>query len=71
MDTKKLWAALQGLQAGGGGGSNAIVNQAVLCLVENEMVVVHVNLQHGVGFFTYYVPVHFLHDDDDDDDDEY
>ena len=79
MDTKKLWAALQGLQhssysypsaGGGGGGGNSnspMASQAVLCLVENEMVVLHVNLLHGVGFYTYYVPVHFLHDDDEDD----
>ena len=76
MDTKKLGAALQGLQnsssssSASGSGGNAIVNQAVLCLVENEMVVVHVNLQYGVGFFTYYVPVHFLLDEDDDDDED-
>ena len=57
MDTKKLWASLQW--------QPQAASQAVLCLVENEMLVVHVSLQPStVGFFTYYVPVHFLQEDD-------
>jgi hypothetical protein len=32
-------------------------------MIENEMMVVHVVLQpEDVGFFTYYIPVHFLSD---------
>jgi len=56
MDTKKLWASLSGLQ------QQSHISQAVLCLVENEMVVLHISL-HSVGFFTYYVPVHFLNEE--------
>jgi hypothetical protein len=39
------------------------VSSAVLCMVENEMLVLHVTLfPESVGFFTFYVPVHFLSD---------
>ena len=61
VDAKKLYACLQWqahLHIG------AAVSSAVLCMVENEMLVLHVTLNPGsVGFFTYYVPVHFLSDD--------
>eukprot|EP00536_Pseudo-nitzschia_multiseries_P003462 jgi/Psemu1/284434/fgenesh1_pg.53_\ len=41
------------------------VSCSLLGMVPNEMVVVHVVLNPPtVGFFTYYLPVHFLHDDD-------
>lgn len=63
MDTKKLSACLHWQQH-----QSQLVSSALLCLVENEMVVLHVNLSPGnVGFFTYYVPVHFLSSDPCDD----
>jgi hypothetical protein len=44
-------------------------HRAVLCLLENEMVVVHVDLRPpALGFQTYYVPVHYLSPDGDEDD---
>ena len=49
IDTKKLCASLP--QHG----------PALVCFVENEMLVVHVQL--AVGFCTHYVPVHFLSND--------
>ena len=40
-------------------------SSAILCLVENEMLVLHVSLNPGaIGFFTYYVPIHYLPPDD-------
>jgi hypothetical protein len=33
-----------------------------LCMVENEMLVMHVDL--AIGFFTYYIPVLFLQEDE-------
>lgn len=79
VDTKKLSACLQwqanssGNSSGGGGGgghsnyhsvSNALVSSTLLCLVQNEMLIVHAILQPAsVGFFTYYVPVHYLSED--------
>jgi Hus1-like protein len=63
IDTKKLCASLHWQQQ-----QAQMVSSALLCLVENEMVVLHVNLNPGnVGFFTYYVPVHFLSSDPCDD----
>jgi HUS1 checkpoint protein len=60
VDTKKLATALAWQQPQ----SQNMVQSALLCLVENEMLVVHVNLNpENVGFFTYYVPVHFLSSD--------
>jgi len=57
VDTKKLWASLQWQQQPLLGW----ISSALLCLVENEMLVVHAVLHPpSVGFFTYYVPVHFL-----------
>lgn len=41
------------------------VTSCLLGLVANEMLVLHILLKPDrVGFFTYYLPVHFLHDDD-------
>jgi HUS1 checkpoint protein len=55
VDTKKLCASFQWQQ------QFQLVSSAVLCLVENEMLVLHASLNPAqVGFFTYYVPVHFL-----------
>jgi hypothetical protein len=40
--------------------------RAVLCLAENEMVILHVDLHPpGIGFQTYYVPVLYLAPDED------
>jgi HUS1 checkpoint protein len=62
VDTKKFAASLQWQ------GQPHIVSSALLCFVENEMIVVHVNLNPiNVGFFTYYVPVHYLSKDPYDD----
>ena len=42
------------------------VTSCLLGLVSNEMLVLHVLLKpETVGFFTYYLPVHFLRDDED------
>uniref|UniRef100_A0A7S2A7M3 Checkpoint protein n=1 Tax=Trieres chinensis TaxID=1514140 RepID=A0A7S2A7M3_TRICV len=61
VDSKKLNACLhwQGTMVLG-----RSVEKAVLCMVENEMLVLHCMLNPGeIGFFTYYVPVHFLSPD--------
>lgn len=60
VDSKKMNACLhwQGTMALG-----RAVEKAVLCMVENEMLVVHCMLNPGIGFFTYYVPCHFLSPD--------
>jgi hypothetical protein len=72
VDTKKLAASLQWQTGSGGfgghntgGGSNngnhALVSSTLFCLVPNEMLILHAILQPAsVGFFTYYVPVHYL-----------
>ena len=58
VDTKKLSACLQWQAT-----MNKNVSSSLLCMVENEMLVLHVVLNPGsVGFFTYYVPVHYLSD---------
>jgi len=55
VDTKKLSQSLLWQQ------SNLSASSASLCMVENEMLVLHVLLDPAsIGFFTYYVPVHFL-----------
>jgi hypothetical protein len=60
VDTKKLSACLQWQAT-----MSKHVSSARLCMVENEMLVLHVLLKPlQVGFFTYYVPVHFLSSDD-------
>lgn len=46
------------------------VTSCLLGLVANEMLVLHILLKPDrVGFFTYYLPVHFLHEEEEDDDD--
>jgi HUS1 checkpoint protein len=60
LDSKKLLAALQ-WQASMARGT---VGSYILCLIDDEMLVVHVVLSpEDVGFFTYYVPVHFVSHD--------
>lgn len=60
IDSKKLLAALQWQSSMARG----TVSSYIICLIENEMMVVHVCLApEDVGFFTYYVPVHFLSTD--------
>jgi len=57
IDSKKLLASLQ-WQSSMARGS---VSSYIICMIENEMMVVHVVLNpEDVGFFTYYIPVHFL-----------
>lgn len=66
VDTKKLCASLQWQhqQQQQPSSSSSMVSQALLCLVKNEMLVVHVVLHPpALGFFTYYVPVHYLPED--------
>jgi HUS1 checkpoint protein len=59
IDSKKLLAALQWQSTMGRGA----VGSYIICMIENEMMVVHVMLNpEELGFFTYYVPVHFLGD---------
>ena len=61
LDSKKLLAALQWQQSM----SRFTVRSYILCMIHNEMMVVHVILNpEELGFFTYYVPVHYLGDDD-------
>lgn len=56
VDSKKLLASLQW--------SNSSVSSYILCMIENEMLVVHVLLNpEDVGFFTYYIPVHYMSHD--------
>jgi len=40
--------------------SNRDVSSAVLCMWENEMLVLDVTLNPEIGRFMYYVPVHYL-----------
>jgi HUS1 checkpoint protein len=54
VDTKKLYACLQWQQY------TQLFSSGLLCLVENEALVIHVVLNPEVGFFTYYLPVHYL-----------
>jgi HUS1 checkpoint protein len=62
VDCKKLSACLQWQQQTG------LVSSALLCLVENEALVLHCMLNPAeVGFFTYYIPLHFLSHDPRDD----
>lgn len=40
------------------------VSSSTICMIENEMLVLHIVLNPTtVGFFTYYIPVHFLHEE--------
>ena len=60
VDSKKLLASLQ-WQSSMAKGS---VSSYIVCMIQNEMMVVHVVLNpEDVGFFTYYIPVHFLSPD--------
>ena len=61
IDTKKLVACLQWQQ------SSLIpnVSRALMCFIENEMLVLYVTLNpENLGFLTYYLPVHFLSEDE-------
>jgi len=61
VDSKKLLGCLQWQNTLFIGGA---VSSAVLCMVENEMLVLHVMLNPSeVGFFTYYIPVHYISED--------
>ena len=41
------------------------VSSALLCMVKNEMFILHVFLNPTeLGFFTFYIPVFFISDDD-------
>mmetsp|Transcript_23097 Transcript_23097/g.53586 ORF Transcript_23097/g.53586 Transcript_23097/m.53586 type:complete len:145 (-) Transcript_23097:609-1043(-) len=56
VDTKKLSTCLQWQTT-----MYKSISSALLCMVENEMLLIHVILKPAsVGFFTYYVPVHFI-----------
>ncbi|KAL7577043.1 hypothetical protein ACA910_006785 [Epithemia clementina (nom. ined.)] len=76
VDTKKLALCLQwqGGQPHQGASvssssSFSLASTALLCWVENEALVLHVLLNPShVGFFTYYIPVHFLSASEDEDD---
>jgi len=58
LDSKKLLSSLQ-WQSVLSLGRN--VHSAILCMAENEMLVLHVLLNpRSLGFFTYYVPVNFI-----------
>lgn len=61
MDSKKLSSSLQWQQ-------NMIkgaVNSYIVCMIQNEMMVVHVMLNpEELGFFTYYIPVYYLGGDE-------
>ena len=60
IDSKKLLASLQWQSSMARG----TVGSYIICMIENEMMVVHVVLNpEDVGFFTYYIPVHFLSSD--------
>ena len=61
VDTKKLVACLQWQQ------TSLIpnVSRALMCFIENEMLVLYVTLNpENLGFLTYYLPVHFLSEDE-------
>jgi HUS1 checkpoint protein len=60
MDSKKLLSSLQWQSSM----AKSSVSSYIICMIENEMMVVHVVLNpEDVGFFTYYIPVHFLSPD--------
>jgi hypothetical protein len=60
VDSKKLHASLHWQ-----GTLNMIrdVSTAVLCMWENEMLVLDVTLNPDIGRFMYYVPVHYISND--------
>jgi len=60
VDTRKLSACLQWQAT-----MQRNVGSALLCMVENEMLVLHVCLNpESVGFFTYYIPVLYMSPED-------
>lgn len=60
VDSKKFLSCLQWQSLLG----RSIVHSAIICMVENEMLVLHVLLNpRSLGFFTYYIPVHFISPD--------
>jgi hypothetical protein len=60
VDAGKLSTCLQWQQ------SQLQVSSCLLGMVHNEMLILHILLHPDqVGFFTYYIPVYFMHDDDD------
>lgn len=60
IDSKKLLAALQWQSTM----SRGAVGSYIICMIRNEMMVVHVMLNpEELGFFTYYIPVHYLDGD--------
>ena len=60
VDSKKLYACLHWQ-----GTLHMVrdISSAVLCMWENEMLVLDVSLNPDLGRFMYYVPVHFLSND--------
>ena len=57
IDSKKLLASLQWQSTM----SRGSVGSYIICMIRNEMMVVHVMLNpEELGFFTYYIPVHYL-----------
>lgn len=61
VDSKKLLASLQWQSAM----SRGSVSSYIVCMIENEMMVVHVVLNpEDLGFITYYIPVHYISHDD-------
>lgn len=60
VDSKKLhaclhWQATLGIRD---------ISSAVLCMFENEMLVLDVTLNPEIGRFMYYIPVHYISTDD-------
>jgi Hus1-like protein len=67
VDAKKLFHSLGWQPSTLLHGGQRQTRQPLLCLVRNEMLVVHVHMHPAsTGFFTYYVPVHFLSDEEGD-----
>lgn len=60
VDSKKLYASLHWQAT-----LNLMrdISTAVLCMWENEMLVLDVTLNPDIGRFMYYVPVHYLSND--------
>jgi hypothetical protein len=59
VDTRKLVASLQWPWS--------MASSARICLIENEMVLIHVSLYpRQVGSLSYYVPVHYMNPEDED-----
>ena len=61
VDSKKIFASLQWQSAM----TRGSVSSYIMCLIENEMMVIHVVLNpEDLGFVTYYIPVHYMSHDD-------